>query len=250
MIQLISINKTFNKGQATENNAINNVSLSINAKEFVVIVGSNGSGKSTLLNCIAGGILTDSGKIIFNETIDVTNLKDFQRTKWVSRIFQNPLIGTAPDLSILDNFRLAAIRTQSKNISVGINQAFIQKVKESLSILNMGLENKIHQPVGSLSGGQRQAITLLMSVFDQSSILLLDEPTAALDPKSAQIVMETANKLINQLQLTAMLVTHNLKEATTFGNRIIQMHQGEIIKDLKDDEKQNLNVSDIFQWFQ
>ena len=175
MIQLSNINKTFNKGFATENNAINNVSINIHSKEFVVIVGSNGSGKSTLLNCIAGGILTDSGKIIFNETIDVTNLKDFQRTKWVSRIFQNPLIGTAPDLSILDNFRLAAIRTQSKNISVGINQAFIQKVKESLSILNMGLENKIHQPVGSLSGGQRQAITLLMSVFDQSSILLLED---------------------------------------------------------------------------
>ncbi len=250
MIQLISINKTFNKGQATENNAINNVSLSINSKEFVVIVGSNGSGKSTLLNCIAGSILTDSGKIIFNEQHDVTSLKDYQRTIWISRIFQNPLIGTAPGLTVLDNFRLASIRTKSKNISVGINQNFIQKVKESLSTLGMGLENKIHQPVGSLSGGQRQAITLLMSVFDQSSILLLDEPTAALDPKSASVVMETANHLITSLQLTAILVTHNLKEAITFGNRIIQMHHGEIIKDLKNEEKSNLNNAEIFQWFQ
>ncbi len=250
MIQLIGINKFFNRGQVTENSAINDVSLMINAKDFVVIVGSNGSGKSTLLNCIAGSILTDSGTIIFDKKIDVTNLKDYQRTKWVSRIFQNPLVGTAPGLTILDNFRLASIRTKSKNISVGINQNFIQKVKESLSTLGMGLENKIHQPVGNLSGGQRQAITLLMSVFDQSSIILLDEPTAALDPKSSSVVMEAANRLINQLQLTAILVTHNLKEATTFGNRIIQMQQGEVVKDLKDKEKSKLTSSDIFQWFQ
>ncbi len=250
MIQLNSISKTFNKGQPTENNAIKNISLNINPNDFVVIVGSNGSGKSTLLNCIAGSVLTDNGKIIFNETKDVTKLKDYERTKWVSRIFQNPLIGTAPGLTIIDNFRLAAIRTKSKNISVGINHHFIQKVKESLLVLGMGLENKIHQPVGSLSGGQRQAITLLMSVFDQSSILLLDEPTAALDPKSATIVMETANKLIKQKHLTAILVTHNLKEASTFGNRIIQMHQGEVVKDLDNKEKSKLNSADIFQWFQ
>ncbi len=250
MIQLNNINKTFNRGQATENNAIQQLSLSINPKEFVVIVGSNGSGKSTLLNCIAGNILVDSGTIIFNNDIDVTALKDYQRTKWVSRIFQNPLIGTAPDLSILDNFRLAALRTQSKKIKVGINNEFISKVKEDLASLKMGLENKIHQPVGSLSGGQRQAITLLMSVFDVSSILLLDEPTAALDPKSANIVMETANRLITSLHLTAILVTHNLKEATTFGNRIIQMHQGKIIKDLSQNEKEKLSSTDIFQWFQ
>ncbi|MBS4043872.1 MAG: ATP-binding cassette domain-containing protein [Chitinophagaceae bacterium] len=250
MIQINSINKTFNKGQATENNAIQQLSLSINPKEFLVVVGSNGSGKSTLLNCIAGNILVDSGVIIFNKDKDVTALKDYQRTQWISRIFQNPLVGTAPDLSILDNFRLAAIRTQSKNIKVGINHEFVAKVKEHLATLKMGLENKIHQPVGSLSGGQRQAITLLMSVFDESSIFLLDEPTAALDPKSANIVMDTANHLISKLQLTAILVTHNLKEATTFGNRIIQMHQGKIIKDLQAKEKEKLTSTDIFQWFQ
>ncbi len=250
MIQLNNINKTFNKELATENIAIKNVSVKIESKDFVVIVGSNGSGKSTLLNTIAGNVLIDSGQIIFNEKDNVTSLKDYQRTKWVSRIFQNPLIGTAPDLSILDNFRLAALRTQPKKVTIGINHQFIEKVKESLSSLSMGLENKIYQPVGSLSGGQRQAITLLMSVFDKSSILLLDEPTAALDPKSASIVMETANRLILSLQLTAILVTHNLKEATTFGNRIIQMHHGEIIKDLNNDKKSMLKGADIFQWFQ
>ena len=250
MIQINSISKTFNKGQATENNAIHQLTLNIRPKEFVVIVGSNGSGKSTLLNCIAGNIQVDDGTIVLNNNVDVTHLKDYQRTQWISRIFQNPLVGTAPDLSILDNFRLAAIRSQSKKITIGINQQFISKVKEDLSSLKMGLENKIHQPVGSLSGGQRQAITLLMSVFDQSSILLLDEPTAALDPKSATIVMETANHLISTLHLTAILVTHNLKEATTFGNRIIQMQQGKIIKDLPVLEKEKLTSTDIFQWFQ
>jgi putative tryptophan/tyrosine transport system ATP-binding protein len=250
MIQINSISKTFNKGQATENNAIQQLTINIQPKEFLVIVGSNGSGKSTLLNCVAGNVLVDEGNILLNNNTDVTRLKDFQRTKWISRIFQNPLIGTAPDLSILDNFRLAAIRTKSKNIRVGITQQFITKVKEDLSTLKMGLENKIYQPVGILSGGQRQAITLLMSVFDESSILLLDEPTAALDPKSANIVMKTANRLIESLQLTAILVTHNLKEATSFGNRIIQMHQGKIIKDLAANEKEKLTSTDIFQWFQ
>ena len=249
MIQINQISKTFNKRLATEMQALKEVSLNIAQGEFLVIVGSNGSGKSTLLNCIAGEIIVDTGDIYFNNA-KVTTLKDYQRTKWISRVFQNPLQGTAPDLSIIDNFRLAALRTQSKKIVIGNNTSFVQKVKNELCKLEMNLENKIHQPVGSLSGGQRQALTLLMSVFDQSKILLLDEPTAALDPKSAAIVMHTANKLIKDLNLTAILVTHNLKEATKYGNRIIQMHNGNIVKDISVNEKRKLDVSNIFNWFQ
>ena len=249
MIEIKNISKTFNKGEATAVKALNNISIDINANEFVVIVGSNGSGKSTLLNAIAGSFICDEGTIMIDES-DVTNLQDYQRTKWLSRVFQNPLQGTAPALSIIDNFRLAALRTQSKSIKIGISDTFISKVKERIATLDMGLEDKINQPVGSLSGGQRQALTLLMSVMDDSKILLLDEPTAALDPKSAATVMLTADKLIKQLNLTAILVTHNLKEAISYGNRIIQMSDGTVIKDLKKEAKAKLNVNDIFEWFQ
>jgi putative ABC transport system ATP-binding protein len=249
MIEVKNISKTFNKGEATEIKALNNIFIDINANEFVVIVGSNGSGKSTLLNAIAGSFICDEGTIKIDGN-DVTNLQDYQRTKWLSRVFQNPLQGTAPALSIIDNFRLAALRTQSKSIKIGISDTFISKVKERIATLDMGLEDKINQPVGSLSGGQRQALTLLMSVMDDSKILLLDEPTAALDPKSAATVMHTADKLIKQLSLTAILVTHNLKEAISYGNRIIQMNEGSIIKDLNAQEKTQLQPTDVFEWFQ
>ncbi len=249
MIEVNNISKTFNKGEATAVKALSNIYIDINANEFVVIVGSNGSGKSTLLNSIAGSFICDEGTIIIDGS-DVTKLQDYQRTKWLSRVFQNPLQGTAPALSIIDNFRLAALRTQSKSMKIGVSDTFISKVKDRIATLDMGLEDKINQPVGSLSGGQRQALTLLMSVMDESKILLLDEPTAALDPKSAATVMLTADKLIKQLNLTAILVTHNLKEAISFGNRIIQMSEGTIIKDLKKEVKEKLGVNDIFEWFQ
>jgi putative ABC transport system ATP-binding protein len=249
MIEVKNISKTFNKGEATEIKALNNIFIDINANEFVVIVGSNGSGKSTLLNAIAGSFICDEGTIIIDGN-DVTKLQDYQRTKWLSRVFQNPLQGTAPALSIIDNFRLAALRTQPKSIKIGISDTFISKVKDRIATLDMGLENKVNQPVGSLSGGQRQALTLLMSVMDESKILLLDEPTAALDPKSAEIVMNTASKLIKELNLTAIFVTHNLKEAVSFGNRIIQMSEGTIIKDLNAREKAQLQPTDVFEWFQ
>lgn len=249
MISVTNISKTFNKAEATEVKALDSISVDINANEFVVIVGSNGSGKSTLLNAIAGSFICDQGTIKIDGN-DVTNLQDYQRTQWLSRVFQNPLQGTAPALSIIDNFRLAALRTQQKSMKIGISDTFIAAVKERISTLGMGLEDKINQPVGSLSGGQRQALTLLMSVMDQSKILLLDEPTAALDPKSAATVMLTADKLVKELQLTAILVTHNLKEAISFGNRIIQMSEGKVIKDVKKEAKEKLSVNDIFGWFQ
>jgi putative ABC transport system ATP-binding protein len=248
MINITNIHKIFNRGKANQVKAVNGIDLVIADEEFVVIVGSNGSGKTSLLNLISGSILPSSGTI----TIDgdnVTRLADHQRSKWIARVFQNPMSGTASELSILDNFRLAAIRTQPKGLSIGINDAFKTRVKEKIATLGMGLENKIEQPIGTLSGGQRQALTLLMSVMDKCKILLLDEPTAALDPRSAEIVMQTADKLSKEFKLTTILVTHNLRDAYNYGNRIIQMAEGVVLKDVDAKHKQHLKQNDLFEWF-
>ncbi|TAH01381.1 MAG: ATP-binding cassette domain-containing protein [Sphingobacteriales bacterium] len=248
MIELQNLNKIYNAGLANQVNAIQNVNLTIQKKDFVVIVGANGSGKSTLLNLISGNVLPSSGKIFIDES-DVTRLPDFKRSKAIARVFQNPFSGTAADLSILDNFRLAALRTQSKTLKIGVNQNFKNKVAKQVAQLGMGLEDKLDQQMGSLSGGQRQALTLLMAVMDDLKILLLDEPTAALDPRSAQVVMQLANQLTQQFKLCTILITHNLKEAFTQGNRIIQMTEGKIIKDLDINLKNKLTQNEIFNWF-
>jgi putative ABC transport system ATP-binding protein len=248
MIEITNVHKTFNPGKANQVNAVNGVTLQIATGEFVVIVGVNGSGKTTLLDLVAGSTFPGSGNI----TIDgdnVTKLPDYKRSKWIARVFQNPLSGTASDLSILDNFRLAAIRTKRKGLSVGIDENFKTQVKEKIATLGMGLENKIDQPMGTLSGGQRQALTLLMSVMDNCKVLLLDEPTAALDPRSAEVVLRTADKLIKDYSLTAILITHNLKDAFSYGSRIIQMGEGKVMKDLDKDNKQALKQNDLFDWF-
>ena len=248
MIELQHIHKTFNSGKANEVKALKDISLTIREKEFVVIVGSNGSGKTTLLNLMAGAEFCSQGKILIAHN-DVTTLPEYKRSKWIARVFQNPLSGTAPDLSIIDNFRLASLRTQAKKLSIGVDTAFKSKVKEKIALLQMGLENKIEQPMGTLSGGQRQALTLLMSVMDETKILLLDEPTAALDPRSANTISQTADWLIKEYQLTAVLITHNLKEAHQYGNRLIQMSEGTIIKDVNTEQKNNLVLNDLFGWF-
>jgi putative ABC transport system ATP-binding protein len=248
MIDIKHIEKSFNTGKENEVIALNDVSLHIARKDFVVIVGSNGSGKTTLLNTIAGTTFCNKGSILLDRT-NVTSMPEYHRSKWIARVFQNPLSGTAPDLSILDNFRLAALRTQPKKLLIGINNTFKNKVRDTIATLGMGLENKIDQAVGSLSGGQRQALTLLMSVMDDAQILLLDEPTAALDPRSANIVLQTANTLIKQYGLTAIFITHNLKDAHTYGNRIIQMSEGKILKDLDSNAKNSLQLSALFEWF-
>ncbi|MFB9844742.1 ABC transporter ATP-binding protein [Mucilaginibacter ginsenosidivorans] len=248
MIDIRKVHKTYNRGKANQVDAVRGVDLKIGEQEFLVIVGSNGSGKTTLLNLVAGSVLPSSGTIHI-EGNDVTKLADYRRSEWIARVFQNPLSGTAPDLSILDNFRLAAIRTKPKGLSIGISDKFKKQVKDKISTLGMGLENKTEQLMGTLSGGQRQALTLLMSVMDTCKILLLDEPTAALDPRSADIVMKTADRLIADFKLTAILVTHNLKDAFNYGNRIIQMGEGEILNDLKGADKSALKQSDLFDWF-
>lgn len=248
MIELSNITKTFNRGKPNEVNALNGVDLHVDIGDFLVVVGSNGSGKSTLLNIIAGNIQPTTGNVILDGR-DVTNMPDYNRSKYIARVFQNPLSGTAPDLSILDNFRLAALRTRPKGLTIGINDSFKYQVMEKLSLLEMGLENKIQQPMGTLSGGQRQAITLLMSIMANCKILLLDEPTAALDPRSAEIVMKTADKLTHDFNLTTVLITHNLKDAHTYGKRIIQMAEGKILRDLDTTQKAALKITDLFEWF-
>ncbi len=247
-LTLANINKIFNYGKPSQVNAVKDVSMTIKSGEFVVIVGANGSGKSTLLNLISGSIYPTTGTIsIYND--DVTQLADHSRSKWIARVFQNPLSGTASELSILDNFRLAALRTKSKKLTIGIDSNFKNTVRDKVIALGMGLENKIDQAMGTLSGGQRQALTLLMSVMDDCKVLLLDEPTAALDPRSAEVVMKTADQLSRDFNLTTILVTHNLKDAFTYGNRIIQMAEGIIIKDHAAQSKSALTQNDLFDWF-
>jgi putative ABC transport system ATP-binding protein len=248
MIDIKNIHKVFNSGKPNQVNAVNGIDLKIKNEEFLVIVGANGSGKTTLLDLVAGSVFPTSGSISIDDE-NVTKLPDYKRSKWIARVFQNPMSGTASDLSILDNFRLATIRTRPKGLSIGINETFKNQVREKISTLGLGLENKIEQPMGSLSGGQRQALTLLMSVMDSCKVLLLDEPTAALDPRSAEIVMRTADELIKDYRLTSILITHNLKDAYNYGSRIILMGEGQIQKDLDIKEKQALKQSDLFDWF-
>jgi len=248
MIELQHITKVFNRGQVNEVTALSDVSLSIQKGEFVVVIGSNGSGKSTLFNIIAGAETPTNGQVIIDKK-DVTKLAEYKRSQWIARVFQNPLSGTAPDLSIIDNFRLAALRTKSKQLTIGVNEAFKKTVRDKIATLGMGLENKIEQQMGSLSGGQRQALTLLMSVMDKTDILLLDEPTAALDPRSANTILQTADTLIKEYNLTAILITHNLKDAYQYGNRLVQMNEGKVLRDLDKNTKAALTQNDLFQWF-
>jgi putative tryptophan/tyrosine transport system ATP-binding protein len=249
VITLQNIEKVYNRGTANQVDALKGVSLTITKGEYLVMIGSNGSGKTTLLNIIAGAEISSAGKVLFSNE-DVSKLPDYRRSRWVARVFQNPLMGTAPDLSILDNFRLAAIRTGGKKLRIGVNSAFKKDVQDKIATLHMGLENKVDQAMGSLSGGQRQALTLLMSVMDQTQILLLDEPTAALDPRSAATVLQLADDLIKQYKLTAILITHNLKDANQYGNRLIQMNEGKILRDLNAADKAKLELKEMFGWFE
>jgi len=212
------------------------------------VVGSNGSGKTTLLNIIAGAVLPSEGEVILHDQ-KVTSLPEYKRSRWVARVFQNPLGGTAPELSILDNFRLAALRTRRKRLIIGVDEKFKARVREQIAVLGLGLEDKLLQPIGTLSGGQRQALTMLMSVMDHTDILLLDEPTAALDPKSAEVVMQTAERLIEAFGLTTVLITHNLQESLRYGNRLIHMVGGKVERDLDADAKKKLELGELVGWF-
>ncbi len=248
MLQLQHITKTFHAGKATEVVAVQDLTLRLEPQSFTVLVGANGSGKSTLLNLVAGSIYPDKGRIRLHEK-EIQRLPDYRRSRWIGRVFQNPLLGTAASLSVLDNFRMAALRRSTKWLKVGTGGGFRKQVAEKVATLGMGLEDKLTQPMGTLSGGQRQALTLLMTVMADVDLLLLDEPSAALDPRSAREVMEIANRLITEDRLTALLVTHNINEALRYGTRLIQMENGKVIRDYDAEAKRTLDHRAVVSWF-
>ncbi|MFM2207627.1 MAG: hypothetical protein RL213_1602 [Bacteroidota bacterium] len=248
MISLQHIGRTFHRGAVTEVVALKDISLEIADGEYVIVLGANGSGKSTLLNTIAGTSSPDSGSVTVDGS-DITSLPEHIRARWISRIFQDPLKGTSPELTLLENLRLAALRTKRKSFIIGTGQAFRRSAAERVATLGLGLENKMDQPVGTLSGGQRQALSLLMAVMDDTRILLMDEPTAALDPRTATTVLELADRLIRQYRLTALMITHQLKDAIAYGDRILVLSEGRIVADLAEDSRKSLQVSDLLKWF-
>ena len=248
MLEIQDLQLTFHQGTAREVNALKHINLAIEKGSFTLLLGSNGSGKSTLLNILAGTLFPNSGKILLDGK-ELQDIPAHRRSPYIARVFQNPTLGTAPDLSLLDNFRIASLRTQSKGLKIGINAAFRKKVAEHVSILNLGLENRLDQLMGSFSGGQRQALSLLMATFDTLDLLLLDEPTAALDPRSADLVLNLANRIIKEKNLTAIMVTHELQHCIKVGDRIIQLNQGEVIRDIAATQKSSLRLEDVFAWF-
>lgn len=245
MLEITNISKTFNPGTLNAKTAIDNLSLSVNDGDFITIIGSNGAGKSTLFNAIAGDFTTDSGKIIFDGE-DITLLPSYKRAKTIGRLFQDPMRGSAPGMTIEENLTLAAgkggwLSTLHKNDR--------QEFREKLSQLDMGLEDRMSQPVGLLSGGQRQALTLMMATFNPPKLLLLDEHTAALDPATAEKVLALTKSIVSENNLTCLMITHNMQSALELGNRTIMMHGGNIIFDAEGEERSTLTVQDLLDKF-
>ena len=248
MLEVKNIYKTFNPGTVNEKHALNGVSLELKEGDFVTVIGSNGAGKSTLLNAIAGLWMIDSGSIYIDGN-DITRLPDFKRAKYIGRVFQDPMLGSAATMQIEENMALAARRGKKRTLRKGIYQAEREKYREMLKELNLGLEDRLTSKVGLLSGGQRQALTLLMATMEKPKLLLLDEHTAALDPKTAAKVLELTEKLVNENHLTTFMVTHNMRDALKYGNRLIMMCDGKIIFDVEGEEKKKLEVKDLLEKF-
>ena len=249
MVEIQNIHKTFNPGTINEKVALNGVNLNLNPGDFVTIIGGNGAGKSTTLNAIAGVWSVDEGKIII-DGVDITKLSEHKRALYLGRVFQDPMTGTAATMSIEENMAIAARRGERRGLGWGITKKERERYKEALKELDLGLEDRLSSKVGLLSGGQRQAITLLMASLKKPKLLLLDEHTAALDPKTAAKVLAISDKIIQEHQLTAMMVTHNMKDAIAHGNRLIMMHEGKIIYDVSGEEKKNLKVADLLAKFE
>lgn len=248
MLKVENIHKTFNVGTVNEKHALNGVSLTLNDGDFVTVIGSNGAGKSTLLNAIAGIWSIDEGKI-FIDDIDLTNMPDFKRAKYIGRVFQDPMTGTAATMWIEENMALAKRRGKKRSLKAGITDKEREEYKVLLKQLNLGLEDRLNSKVGLLSGGQRQALTLLMATMQKPKLLLLDEHTAALDPKTANKVLELTNKLVEENNLTTFMVTHNMKDALKYGNKLIMMCDGKIIFEAEGEEKKKLEVKDLLSKF-
>lgn len=249
MLTLTNVTKTFNKGTVNEKPALRGVNLHLAPGDFVTIIGGNGAGKSTLLNSIAGVFPLDGGTIVLDGK-DVSRLPEHKRAVDLGRVFQDPMRGTAADMQIDENLALAARRGQHRGLAWGITKEEHEKYHDRLRELDLGLEDRMTSKVGLLSGGQRQALTLLMAVLKKPKLLLLDEHTAALDPKTAAKVLGLTQKLVSQYGLTTMMVTHNMHDAIRLGNRLIMMNEGQIIYDVSGDEKKNLQVKDLLQKFE
>lgn len=249
MLKIENIRKVFNAGTINEKVALDGVNLTLEEGEFVTVIGGNGAGKSTTLNAVAGVWPVDSGKIYIGGD-DVTKLSEYKRAKYLGRVFQDPMTGTATTMSIEENMAIAARRGRSRGLSWGITKQERDKYREMLATLNLGLEDRLTSKVGLLSGGQRQAITLLMASIQKPRLLLLDEHTAALDPKTAAKVLEISDKIIAENHLTAMMVTHNMKDAIAHGNRLIMMHEGKIVLNIAGENKKKLTVSDLLTQFE
>jgi putative ABC transport system ATP-binding protein len=248
MLELKNINKFYNPGTVNEMCLFRDFNLTIQEGEFVSVVGSNGSGKTSMLNIICGSIPMDQGRIIINDS-DITAMAEFKRQRRIGRVYQNPAMGTCPNMTILENMSLADNKGRAFNLRIGTDKKRIELYKESLRSLNLGLEDKLEVPVGSLSGGQRQAMALLMATMTPIEFLILDEHTAALDPKTAELIMELTDKIVKEKKLTTIMVTHNLRYAVEYGNRLIMMHQGEIIVDESGSAKEAIRIEDILDKF-
>ena len=249
MLELNNVYKTFNLGTINEKKALNGVNLKLEDGDFVTVIGGNGAGKSTTLNAVAGVWPIDSGSIII-DGVDMTGLSEHKRAHYLGRVFQDPMNGTAATMEIIENLALAARRGQRRGLKWGVTKSEKKKYREMLAKLDLGLEDRMTSKVGLLSGGQRQALTLLMATIKKPKLLLLDEHTAALDPKTAAKVLELSDKIIADNHLTAMMVTHNMRDAIIHGNRLIMMNEGKVILDIKGEEKKKLTVEDLLQKFE
>ena len=248
MLELKHINKYYNAGTVNEMCLFEDFNLTVNENEFVSVVGSNGSGKTTLLNIICGSIPIDSGRIIINGK-DISRMPEFKRQRTIGRVYQNPAMGTCPNMTILENMALAETKGKPFNLKRGTDKQRIDFYRENLRMLGLGLEDKLEVKVGVLSGGQRQAMALLMSTMTPIEFLILDEHTAALDPKTAEIIMELTGKIVREKKLTTIMVTHNLRYAVEYGNRLLMMHQGHAILDQTGKDKEGTKVEDLLDKF-
>ena len=249
MLKIEHLTKIFGKGTINEMTALNDVNFHGSAGDFITIIGSNGAGKSTLMNCIAGVFPAESGTITL-DGIDITKMPEHKRAKYIGRVFQDPMKGTAFDMTIEENLSIAYNKIRKRGLQAGISKADRELFREKLSLLGMGLEDRMKEKVRLLSGGQRQALTLLMASLIRPELLLLDEHTAALDPKTAAKVLDVTENIIEEQSLAAIMVTHNMKDAIRLGNRLIMMHEGKIIYDVSGEEKKKLQVSDLLEKFE
>jgi len=248
MLDIKQVEKTFNPGTINEKKALNGINLHLEEGDFVTVIGGNGAGKSTMLNMIAGVYPVDCGSILI-DNVDVTRLPEYKRAKYLGRVFQDPITGTAADMQIEENLALAARRGKMRSLRPGITAAERQEYKELLKVLDLGLESRLTAKVGLLSGGQRQALTLLMATLKQPKVLLLDEHTAALDPKTAKKVLDITEEIVAKNHLTTIMITHNMADAIRVGNRLIMMNNGQIIFDVSGEEKKKLTTADLLEKF-